>query len=63
MIIQDDEMKILKPLLDRLDIDYTQKTIKEVEDPEAVKKFPEWKKRKALTPQETKRRLKDIGIL
>lgn len=33
MMIQDKDMKILKPLLDRLDIDYSQSTIKEDDDP------------------------------
>ena len=38
MAIEDEDMKVLRPLLNKLDIDYTQKTIKEVEDPHAVKK-------------------------
>lgn len=33
MIIQDDDMKILKPLLERLELNYTSKTIKEDKDP------------------------------
>lgn len=62
MIIQDDDMKVLKPLLNKLDIDYTQKTIKEVVDPYALKMEKEWLKSPVLTEAETKQALKDMGM-
>lgn len=60
--IQEQDMKILKPLFTRMGITYTQKIMKEVEDHEALKKLDEWKKSPVLSKKETKEALKKAGV-
>ena len=57
------DIKLLKPLLDKLGYDYSNHTIKEVEDPEALAMLEEWKKSPVLSQKETKKALKELGVL
>ena len=63
--IQEQDMEVLKPLFQRMGIDYIQNPIVEIEeeeDPEALKLMKTWKNDKVLSVSETKQSLREMGL-
>lgn len=66
MIVQDQDMQKLQPILDKMGITYQQTninpTIPEVNDPEALEILNNAKDDEMLSPEETKAELKKLGL-